>query len=154
MRVLCCLDGTNIEQLHQAVTTFLQTNAATIGLLFVTDTAPHEEMERKRDFLLRSRHPSGPLSDRLRQADSAAAQDILQEGLRYFSGADALQSEGRPEREIVSLAASWHANIIVICRRSPNHGGPSIGPKSVGHVARFVLDHAPCPVLLVRPVAS
>ncbi len=27
---------------------------------------------------------------------------------------------------------------------------PSLGPKSVGHVARFVLDHAPCPVLLIR----
>jgi hypothetical protein len=25
-------------------------------------------------------------------------------------------------------------------------------PKSVGHTARFVLDHAPCPVLLVRPL--
>jgi Arsenical pump membrane protein len=28
--------------------------------------------------------------------------------------------------------------------------GPPSGPKSVGHVARFVLDHAPCAVLLVR----
>jgi arsenical pump membrane protein len=28
-----------------------------------------------------------------------------------------------------------------------------IGPKSVGHVARFVLDHAPCPVLLVHPLS-
>ena len=30
------------------------------------------------------------------------------------------------------------------------HGVGVIGPKSVGHVARFVLDHAPCPVLLAR----
>jgi hypothetical protein len=31
---------------------------------------------------------------------------------------------------------------------------PHLGPKSIGHVARFVLDHAPCPVLLVRPLSS
>jgi len=36
------------------------------------------------------------------------------------------------------------------CPRSPTFGGPTLGPKSVGHVARFVLDHAPCPVLLLR----
>jgi len=152
MRVLCCLDGNNIGQLLQAVTSLLQANALTIGLLYITDAAPHEEMERKRDFLLRPRHPSGPLDERLRQADSAAAQDILQEGLQYFSGAETRQSAGRPEREIVSFAASWHADLIVICPRSPKHGGPPLGPKSVGHVARFVLDHAPCPVLLVRPM--
>jgi len=150
MRVLCCLDGTNIVQLQQAIASFLQTDALTIGLLYITDAAPHEEMERKRDLLLRPRRPSGPLSERLRQADSAATQDILQEGLRYFPGATTLQGAGRPEREIVSTGVSWNADIIVLCPRSPNHTGPSLGPKSVGHVARFVLDHAPCPVLLIR----
>ncbi|GAC1656538.1 MAG: hypothetical protein NVS4B12_29030 [Ktedonobacteraceae bacterium] len=40
----------------------------------------------------------------------------------------------------------------MICPRSPQSGGPIIGPKSVGHIARFVVDHAPCPVLLVRTV--
>jgi hypothetical protein len=36
--------------------------------------------------------------------------------------------------------------------RSDSHGnGPPTGPPSVGHTARFVVDHAPCPVLLVRP---
>jgi nucleotide-binding universal stress UspA family protein len=78
-------------------------------------------------------------------------KDILQEGLRYVPQAETLSREGRPEREIIQCAAEWHADVIVICSRSPAFGGPSLGPKSVGHVARFVLDHAPCPVLLVRP---
>jgi arsenical pump membrane protein len=34
------------------------------------------------------------------------------------------------------------------------YAGSAIGPKSVGHVARFVLDHAPCPVLLLRHVRA
>jgi len=44
----------------------------------------------------------------------------------------------------------WKADLIVNCPRSPVFGGLALGPKSVGHVARFVLDHAPCPVLLIR----
>ena len=29
-------------------------------------------------------------------------------------------------------------------------GHPRLGPASVGHTARFVIDHAPCDVLLLR----
>jgi nucleotide-binding universal stress UspA family protein len=152
MRVLCCLDGTNIEQVSQAISSLVNVDEHKIGLLYVTDSGPHTEMERQRERFLRPRRPSGPLDERMRQAEVAAAQDILQEGLRYLSSAEIMQREGRPEREIVQCAFEWQADLIVICPRSPQHGGPALGPKSVGHVARFVLDHAPCPVLLVRPL--
>ena len=51
----------------------------------------------------------------------------------------------------INIATQWAADLIVICSRSSHSPGPPLGPKSVGHIARFVLDHAPCPVLLVRP---
>ena len=35
MRVLCCLDGTNIEQVHKAVSTMLRADALTIGIVYV-----------------------------------------------------------------------------------------------------------------------
>jgi nucleotide-binding universal stress UspA family protein len=89
----------------------------------------------------------------MRQAEQASAQDILDEGLRYFPNAETIQREGRPEREIVNCAAAWHADLILVLPRANYGNKPTIGPKSVGHVARFVLDHAPCPVLLVRPIA-
>ncbi|HZU70675.1 MAG TPA: universal stress protein [Ktedonobacteraceae bacterium] len=150
MRVLCCLDGTNIEEISKAVSTMLQSEARTIGLLYVIDSGPQGEMERQRERFLRPPHPPAPRREQMRQAEVASAQDILEEGARYFSNAERLQREGRPEREIVQCAADWLADLIVICPRSPKNPGPPIGPKSVGHVARFVLDHAPCPVLLVR----
>jgi nucleotide-binding universal stress UspA family protein len=153
MRVLCCLDGTNIEQVSTAVSSFLQAAELTTGLIYVTDTGPHREMERQRERFLRPRS-TGPLREQqMRQAEEDAAQEILEEGRRYLPGAEQLHRMGRPEREIVNTAAEWHADMIVICPRSPQSGGPVLGPKSVGHVARFVLDHAPCPVLLVRPLA-
>ena len=155
MRVLCCLDGTNIEHITRVLSTLVTADKRTIGLLYVTDLGPHHEIERKREGLLRPRHLNGPLYEKMRQDEVASAQDILQEGLRYLPGAQTLSREGNPEREIIQCAAEWNADLIVICSRSPVFGGPALGPKSVGHVARFVLDHAPCPVLLVRlPVSE
>jgi nucleotide-binding universal stress UspA family protein len=150
MRVLCCLDGTNIEHITRALSTLVAADERTIGLLYVTDLGPHQEIERKRERLLRPRHLSGPLYEKMRQAEVASAQDILQEGLRYLPGAQTLSREGNPEREIIQGAAEWHVDLIVICPRASVFGGSPLGPKSVGHVARFVLDHAPCPVLLIR----
>ncbi|HEY6542505.1 MAG TPA: universal stress protein, partial [Ktedonobacteraceae bacterium] len=68
--------------------------------------------------------------------------------------AERLHRTGRPEREIVNAAVEWNADLILICPHSIYGDKPTIGPKSVGHIARFVLDHAPCPVLLVRPRAG
>jgi nucleotide-binding universal stress UspA family protein len=89
----------------------------------------------------------------MEQAGLAATQDVLNEGLRYLPNAETFQRQGRPEREIVNVAAEWQADLVIICPRGEYGGKPSIRPKSVGHVARFVLDHAPCPVLLVRRLA-
>lgn len=154
MRVLCCLDGTNIEAISRALSTLVTVDERTIGLLYVTDSGPHHEIERKREWLLRPRHPSGPLQEKMQQAEVGAAQDILQEGVRYLPQTQTLSRDGRPEQEIVQCAYEWHADLIVICSRSPAFGGPTLGPKSIGHVARFVLDHAPCAVLLVRPLIN
>ncbi|HLH61073.1 MAG TPA: universal stress protein [Ktedonobacteraceae bacterium] len=154
MRVLCCLDGTNIEEISKAVSTLLQSEARTIGLLYVIDSGPQGEMERQRERFLRPPHPPAPRREQMRQAEIASAQDILEEGTRYLPGGERLQREGRPEREIVQCAADWSADLLVLCPRSPKNPGPPLGPKSVGHVARFVLDHAPCAVLLVRGIGT
>jgi nucleotide-binding universal stress UspA family protein len=150
MRLLCCLDGSNIERINHAVTSFLPSEGLTIGLLYVIDMGPHEDIGLQRERFLRPPLPGPPRREQMRQADESSAQDILEEGLRYFPGASTIRREGRPEREIVNFAAEWNADLIVICPRSPQSGGPALGPKSVGHVARFVLDHAPCAVLLAR----
>lgn len=155
MRILCCIDGTNIEQVSNAVSTLLRTDTRTIGILYVTDTGPQEEMERHRERFLRPPRPPLPRREQMRQAENVSAQEILEEGRRFLGDAETLRRTGRPEREIVYTAVEWRADLIVICSRSPQGGGPLLfGPKSVGHVARFVLDHAPCPVLLVRPLSG
>ncbi len=150
MRVLCCLDGSNIEQLHQAISTMLRGDDLTLGAMYVIDAGPQGDIERQRERYFRTGPLSSSRKEQIQQAERSAAQDILDEGSRYLPGAELLLKTGRPEREIVASAVTWKADLIMICPRSPNKPGTPTGPKSVGHTARFVLDHATCPVLLVR----
>ncbi|MEO6888183.1 MAG: universal stress protein [Ktedonobacteraceae bacterium] len=150
MRVLCCLDGTNVEQIHTIYAQIFRAQELTIGLIYVIDSGPHNEMQRQRERFLRVPHLAPPRQEQMHQAEQSTAQDILEEGLHFFPGAELLRREGHPEREIVGCASEWGAQLIIICSRSPRGAGPALGPKSVGHVSRFVLDHAPCPVLLIR----
>jgi nucleotide-binding universal stress UspA family protein len=152
MKVLCCLDGTNIEQISRAIKSMLPVNQLTLGLIYVIDSGPHGELERQRERFLRPPALDPRRYEQMQRAETSAAKDILEEGRRYLPGAERIQRTGRPEREIVNFAQEWRADLVVICSRSLLNGGPTMGPKSVGHVARFVLDHAPCPVLLERSV--
>jgi nucleotide-binding universal stress UspA family protein len=150
MRVLCCLDGTNVEQLTKATGMLSATEPITLGLLYVIDTGPRKDIEHTRERFLRRAAPPPLREHEMAEAERASAQDILDEGVRYLPGAETLRREGRPEREIVNTAADWQADLVIVCPRAKYDHKPTIGPKSVGHTARFVLDHAPCPVLLVR----
>jgi nucleotide-binding universal stress UspA family protein len=147
------LDGTNGEQVSKAMEMLSATQPLALGILYVIDTGPRKDIEHTRIRFLRRRDPPRPRRDEMKQAELAAAQDVLNEGLRYLPNAETFQRQGRPEREIVNVAAEWQANLVAICPRGEYGAKPTIGPRSVGHVARFVLDHAPCPVLLVRQLA-
>jgi nucleotide-binding universal stress UspA family protein len=57
-----------------------------------------------------------------------------------------VQRTGRIEREVV--AAAEGADLLVLARDGDH---TRLGPRSLGPASRFVVDHAPCPVLLVWP---
>jgi nucleotide-binding universal stress UspA family protein len=65
---------------------------------------------------------------------------------RLDSAAQRLGRRGRVEREVVAACAD--AGLLVLARDGDH---TRLGPRSLGHAARFVLDHAPCRVLLVWP---
>lgn len=165
MRVLCCLDGTNADQIGTALKMFTAVHPLTVGMLHVTDTRPRDDMELIRERFWR--HPLHPhdapappreylprpsaREEEIHEAEKASAEEILKESRGYCDGAETMEREGRPEREIVNFSAEWHADMVIVCSRAAYRSREEIGPKSVGHVARFVVDHAPCPVLLLRP---
>ncbi len=60
-----------------------------------------------------------------------------------------VERTGRVEREVVAAAEGAD---LLICARD---GDPAhLGPKSLSPTSRFVIDHAPCPLLLVWPVQA
>jgi nucleotide-binding universal stress UspA family protein len=119
----------------------------------VIDIGPREDIDRMRERFWRPPMGHQPIRDEMQAVETAAAQEILSAGRAYVEKAETLVRQGRPELEIVNAAAEWKADVILVCSRAEYGEPPHVGPRSVGHVARFVLDHAPCPVLLVRPVA-
>ena len=99
--------------------------------------------------------PDSPTLDRITLAEEEGAAALLAgwHG-RFAAGLPGalITSEvrrGQPEHEIIAAAQAFGATAMVLCAR-PRTGPTEPGPRSVGHVARFVVDRAPVPVVLVR----
>jgi nucleotide-binding universal stress UspA family protein len=120
----------------------------------VIDAGPRRDMDRTRERFWRRPLHHEPITEEMQAAERTVSEEILKVGLSRVPQAETLLRQGLPELEIVNAAAEWKADVILICPRAEYGEPPHIGPRSVGHVARFVLDHAPCPVLLLRPLAG
>lgn len=97
---------------------------------------------------LLGRHPPPPPGPPLRAIAEEEAQALLSAAReRLGRPAEVVARRGKIEREV--LEACVDADLLVLAR----DGEPRLEPKSLGPRTRFVLDHAPCEVLLVWPEA-
>jgi nucleotide-binding universal stress UspA family protein len=97
---------------------------------------------------LLGRHPPPPSGPPLRAIAEEEARSLLEAAHdRLARPAEILARRGKIEREV--LEACVGADLLVLAR----DGERRLEPKSVGPRTRFVLDHAPCQVLLVWPEA-
>lgn len=119
-----------------------------ITLLHVSPVEAEDVLHGVRAGLL-GRHPHPPPDE------PAAVKAISEEAAaRLLSAAQAqmgrpsrtLSRRGRVEREVIA-AADGHD--LLVLARDGDHA--HLGPRSLGHQARFVVDHAGCQVLLVWP---
>ena len=87
---------------------------------------------------------------RLEKMAATSAGDLLEAAAaRLGRRCERLEVQGRPERAVV--AASADADLLVVARDGDR---TRLGPKSLGKITRFVVDHAACPVLLVWPESA
>ena len=87
---------------------------------------------------------------RLEEMAATAAGDLLEAAAgRLGCDCERREIQGRPERAVV--AASAEADLLVVARDGDQ---TRLGPKSLGKITRFVVDHAACPVLLVWPESA
>ena len=91
--------------------------------------------------------PPPPPGPRWSEVADEAAEALLADALERL-GRDAATEvrHGRVEREVVAACAG--ADLLICARDGDDE---RLGPKSLGKHARFVVDHAPCRVLLVWP---
>jgi nucleotide-binding universal stress UspA family protein len=102
-----------------------------VTLLQVSDAGPEPG-----GLLGRHRPPRPPV---------AADDELLAAAEERLGGrAERLTVAGRPEHAVVEAAAGF--DLLVLSRTNLRPG-----PHSLGHATRFVVDHAPCAVLLVWP---
>ncbi|MGN6869061.1 MAG: universal stress protein [Solirubrobacteraceae bacterium] len=95
---------------------------------------------------LLGRHPPPPPGPPLRAIAEEEARALLAAAhARLGRPAELLARRGKVEREVLEACAG--ADLLVLAR----DGERRLEPKSVGPRTRFVLDHAPCQVLLVWP---
>lgn len=146
--VLIAVSGSEPESFWGAVRDLLPAGSP-IELVHVTDEGPRQELDLQ--FLRRPGHPRPPqVDERALAAERLGSEAILAEAKAHLGReATTFDVRGRPGREVVARAAATNAGLLVVAARGRSGPIPA-GPASVGHVARFVVDHAPCPVLVVR----
>jgi len=80
-------------------------------------------------------------------AAAASARELLDAAARRLARpARPAERRGSVKHEVV--AAAEGADLLIVAR---DGDASRLGPKSLGKASRFVVDHAPCPVLLVWP---
>jgi nucleotide-binding universal stress UspA family protein len=154
MRALVAVGASQEVAWLSALLALLPAATTDLALVHIVDLGPRHEWEQARERFM-ARAPLRPdraasLADAERahgQAALARAEAALR-GAGYQGPLTQHLLAGHPERELVAAATTLAAGVILL--RARERPGPASGPASVGHVARFVADHAPCPVLLLR----
>jgi nucleotide-binding universal stress UspA family protein len=120
---------------------------ADITLLHVASTEPETVARAARRGLLGRHSPPSAAPVPLREISQQAANELLAEAQSRLGRPARLEARrGRVEREVVS--ATERMDILVLARDGNRE---QLGPRSLGPTARFVVDHAPCRVLLIWP---
>jgi nucleotide-binding universal stress UspA family protein len=125
----------------------LPSDGTRFTLIHVTAVDPPDAAHGAYLGLMGRRPPGRDPASRITEFARHAAAELLDAAaLRLDRPCDRLGRHGRPEREVVSAAAG--ADLLIVARDGDQS---RLGPKSLGKEVRFVVDHAPCPVLLIWP---
>lgn len=125
----------------------LAQGGAAITLLHVTSAELPEAAHGAYLGLLGRGQPGRDPGPRVAELAATSAAELLDAAARRLNRpCDRVERHGDPQREV--LAAASGAGLLIVAREGEQS---KLGPKSLGKAIRFVVDHAPCPVLLVWP---
>jgi nucleotide-binding universal stress UspA family protein len=124
-------------------------SGARVALLHVTPSDVTEVAEAAAGGLLGRAFPRRTPPQQFQEVTEEAAAELLSAAAARLGRQDVelLHRQGRVEREVV-LAVAQDVDLLVAARDGDRS---HLGPRSLGPTTRFVVDHAPCAVLLVWP---
>jgi len=150
MRVMLLVGGGPNQGLLGELSRLLPLGGSELVLVWVRGPGPRGGLE-----LLR-RRPGGRELARPRaheidvaelEGGAASLQEAMELARLLAASAESLILDGDAGPAVCDAAARSRANLVVI---SAGGGDHPLGPKSLGPTARFIVDHSPCPVLLLR----
>jgi nucleotide-binding universal stress UspA family protein len=140
--VLVLVDGFHTQQLLESLNRLLPLRETELLLVYVQGPASRAGLDLVR------RRPGGHRlpphrEHEVSRAELAGADTALAEAAQLASSlasrVETKQVRGEPGHAICDLALVSHSDLIAIR-----------APGSLGPVGRYVTDHSPCPVLLMR----
>lgn len=145
MMLALCVDGVADEELVAAAVAWIPSFAGVEVWCAYGDLALRELAHQRE----RHGHPPPPPHKHGPDPDREQAEAIARRGAELLGakGIDAAQRVfgGRDPGHALAEAST---PAIALFLASGHRGG--VGPKSIGHVARFVIDHARGPVIVVK----
>jgi len=151
VRILLVVDGLHTHELLGSVARTAPLAAAELWLVYVRGPGPRVGLDMVRHRPGRHALPPGRERD-LNEAEVARGANALEEAERLAlplaSEVRTVQLDGEAGRVVCDLARAQGIDLVAI--RAGGRDQPPLGPQSVGPAARFIADHSPCPVLLIR----
>lgn len=150
MKLIAACDGRDLHAFLSALARTVPLQQAEVIVAHVVDSSFEESRQQIAGHRWIGRRPGPQEQARVQEAAMASARAILDEALAECRDWPAtsvrpVALHGNPERELVSLALAENADLVAV-----GQNRRELGPHAIGRCARFVIDHAPCPVLLVR----
>jgi len=148
MRILFCLAGQRVEEQWAKAARLVDFRAHEVAILHVVD----ESLVPAADAAQRRGLPRGLRPEReaeMQRALDQAGQEVIARALAVAreAGVEAqgILRSGHPPAVILETARQFGAEALILGRQHPGLEG-----RILGGVSRFVVDQAPCTVLLLR----
>jgi len=154
MLIVVCLDLEDGVDPIKGLIDSTPPDGAEVTLLHVIDTTERAKLEDSvRSGIVRA--SLRDVEETLEADERAMLRETYEQAVSMLQGRHTANvrlnvGSGRPERVIVSYLIEVNAGLCVLGRRPDWKRNREVGPRSVGKVARFVIDHAPCPVMMLR----